>query len=206
MAPSVSHGIKQSALTALSTRKVDGSGLSIAICATQWNTSIIQSLSGACTEELQRLGVLAENITVKMVPGAYELPYAANQLAASGKFDAIVCIGCLIKGDTMHFEYIAEAVTQGIMQVNLKSRIPVLFGVLTCLNEDQAKIRAGLGPKSSNHGIEWAQSAIEMARLRQTTLRDIKEHDCKCPVKTPIGSHVLAIVAATVCILLSLRR
>ena len=88
----------------------------------------------------------------------------------AGVADVVVCVGCLIKGDTMHFEYICEAVTQGIMRLNTEQDIPVLFGVLCVLNEDQAKARAGLSENSHNHGCEWAQSAILMARLKSRIL------------------------------------
>lgn len=103
------------------------------------------------------------------MPGAYELPYAASRVIRKHKVDAVVCIGCLIKGETMHFEYICEAVTQGIMRVNLDSGVPTIFGVLACLTEDQARSRAGLLPGKSNHGVEWAQTALRMARLRADT-------------------------------------
>jgi len=89
----------------------------------------------------------------------------------SSNVDAVLCIGCLIKGETMHFEYINEAVTQGIMRLNLEKGIPVIFGVLAVLNENQAKARAGIGANSHNHGIEWAQSALQMSTLKVNHLQ-----------------------------------
>ena len=104
------------------------------------------------------------------VPGSYELPFAARTVLDDS--DVVICIGCLIKGDTMHFEYICEAVTQGIMRLNTDhpSCTPVIFGVLACLTEEQALIRAGLVPGGKNHGIEWAQSALEMAAIKRSGL------------------------------------
>jgi len=101
------------------------------------------------------------------VPGSYELPLAARLLLDTGRVDAVIAIGCLIKGETMHFEYICEAVSQGIMRLNLESRVPVIFGVLACLTEEQARARAGLSGSHGNHGKEWAQTALKMALLRR---------------------------------------
>jgi len=86
-------------------------------------------------------------------------------------YDVVICIGCLIKGETMHFEYICQAVTQGIMDLNVRTETPVVFGVLTCLTEDQAKKRSGLGEHSHNHGEDWGHTAVEMALLRAKTDR-----------------------------------
>jgi 6,7-dimethyl-8-ribityllumazine synthase len=109
--------------------------------------------------------VKAKNITCIEVPGAYELPFAARHLIKSKKkFDAIVVLGCLIKGETMHFEYIADAVAHGLMELNVDEDIPVVFGVLTCLNEKQAHDRA-FG--KNNHGISWGHTAVEMGLLKK---------------------------------------
>ncbi|KAI9913834.1 hypothetical protein PsorP6_005134 [Peronosclerospora sorghi] len=162
--------IKQHALTALSSRKTDGKGLRVAIVHTKWNSEVVNSLVSAAKAELEIAGVTQSNVVTASVSGAYELPYAASRLIASQKLDAVICIGCLIKGETMHFEYICDAVSQGIMRVQLDTGVPVIFGVLAVLNEQQAKERAGLSDKSHNHGTEWAQTAVEMARLREATL------------------------------------
>lgn len=163
--------IKKHALEALSSRKTDGSGLRVAIVHAKWNAEVVNSLVGACKAELVRSGVAESDVVLVEVSGAYELPYAASRVIASQRIDAVVCIGTLIKGDTMHFEYICEAVSQGIMRVQLDTGVPVLFGVLTVLTEQQAKDRAGLSGKGHNHGTEWAQTAVEQARLREATLR-----------------------------------
>lgn len=97
------------------------------------------------------------------VPGAFEIPVAARQLAVSGEYDAVIALGCLIKGETMHFEYIAAAAAQGIMDVSTTTGVPVAFGVLTAMTDEQAEARAGAGP--DNKGREAALAAIEMATL-----------------------------------------
>ena len=171
--------IKQHALAALSSRKTDGKGLRVAIVHTQWNAEVVNSLVLAAQTELWSAGVAPSDVVIVAVSGAYELPYAANRLILSQKLDAVICIGCLIKGDTMHFEYICDAVSQGIMRVQLDTNVPVLFGVLTVLNEEQARDRAGLSDKGHNHGTEWAQTAVEMARLREATLKS------GCPMRPP---------------------
>ncbi|KAG9412110.1 lumazine synthase [Aphanomyces cochlioides] len=172
------EGVKKVALEALSSRKLDGRGLRIGICTTEWNKEIIDSLREGAVRTLTEAGVAVDDIVLYKVPGAYELPYSASRLIQSENVDAVICIGCLIKGDTMHFEYICEAVTQGIMKLNLETGVPVLFGVLTVLNETQARIRAGLEEGGHNHGVEWAQTAIEMAHLRARTGTKVAK---KCP-------------------------
>jgi 6,7-dimethyl-8-ribityllumazine synthase len=97
------------------------------------------------------------------VPGAFEIPTTARRLAGTGRFDAIICLGCVIKGDTMHFEYIASAVSQGIMDVGTATGVPVVFGVLTTLTDEQAVARAADGP--DNKGHEAGMAAVEMATL-----------------------------------------
>lgn len=162
--------IKQNALKSLTSRTTDGKGLRVAIVHAKWNADVVNSLVAAAREELLRAGVAESDVVIADVSGAYELPYAASRLIASQKLDAVICVGTLIKGDTMHFEYICEAVSQGIMRVQLDTGVPVIFGVLTVLNEQQAKDRAGLSDQGHNHGTEWAQTAVEMARLRESTL------------------------------------
>ncbi|KAJ0410461.1 hypothetical protein P43SY_002793 [Pythium insidiosum] len=171
--------LKKNALAALSSRKTDGTGLRVAIVHAKWNEEVVSALVKGCRQELLKSGVRDEDIVVLEVSGSYELPYAASRVIASQKIDAVVCVGCLIKGGTMHFEYICEAVTQGIMRVQLDTGVPVLFGVLTVLTEEQAKDRAGLTANGHNHGVEWAQTAVEMARLREITSKG------GCPMRFP---------------------
>lgn len=171
---------------------------------------MIEALVQGCISALAAAGVPPANITTQSVPGAYELPFAAQRMyeasrstavgtlagvanelfgsgasaaalrsavvgPAAGPFDAIIAIGCLIKGSTMHFEYICDAVSHGLMRVQLDSGCPVVFGVLTCLTEEQAYTRAGLrtpgpegeakghGESGHNHGEDWGSAAVEMA-------------------------------------------
>jgi 6,7-dimethyl-8-ribityllumazine synthase len=104
-----------------------------------------------------------DDVTIIRVPGAFEIPIVAQRLGESGEYDAIVCLGCLIKGETMHFEYIAEAASHGIMQAAAATGIPMAFGVLTTLTEEQAVERSRSGP--DNKGREAAAAALEMAKL-----------------------------------------
>jgi 6,7-dimethyl-8-ribityllumazine synthase len=161
-----------------------GAGLRVGVVHTQWNAPVIDALVAGVLRELQARGVARGDIHVEAVPGAYELPLAARLMlrgaqagslgrdaaGARRELDAVVCVGCLIKGETMHFEYICEGVTQGVMRLNADLETPVIFGVLAVLNEEQAKARAGLLPGSHNHGEEWAQTAIKMALLRRRLL------------------------------------
>lgn len=146
-------------------KKFDGSDLKIGIVKTRWNTEVTHLLFDRCKKALLDSNVLEENIVSIDVPGAYELPSGAQYLLDSAGVDAVVVLGSLIKGETMHFEYISEAVTQGIMRLNLDNKKSVIFGVLTCMNEEQAKYRAI--EEGLDHGYEWGLSAVEMALLRK---------------------------------------
>lgn len=138
----------------------------VAIVHTEWNAAVIGALVAGAVSELKRHGVRDENIVITAVPGAFELPFGARAAMGSDPAPhAVICIGCLIKGATMHFEYISEAVCQGIMRLNTTANVPVIFGVLECLTELQAQERAGLAPGGHNHGIEWAASALKMANV-----------------------------------------
>jgi len=141
---------------------VDGKGLKVGIVVARWNDFITTPLLDECVKSLKESGVEESNITVQHVPGSYELLYGVNNMITGEKPDAVVAIGCLIKGETLHFEYIAGAVSQGIKDFNIKGDVPVIFGVLTCANEEQAVARSSAG---NNHGHEWGKTAIEMARL-----------------------------------------
>jgi len=147
--------------------KLDGKDCRVGVIKTRWNKEIIDSLSDGIKTTLADLNVEEDNIFETEVPGAFELPMAAKFLAMSGTVDAIICVGCLIKGDTQHFEYISQAASSGIMSVGLQTSTPVVFGVLTVNTEEQAKVRA---TGEDNHGISWAQTAVEMALLRQQAL------------------------------------
>ncbi len=140
----------------------NGSGLKIGIVVASWNSEITFALRDGCVQALTDAGVERGDIVIREVPGSYEVVYGAKLLIEQGA-DAVVTIGCLIKGETMHFEYICEAVTQGIMRLNVEKSAPVIFGVLACLSEEQAIARS---TGENNHGYGWGQSAVEMALLK----------------------------------------
>jgi 6,7-dimethyl-8-ribityllumazine synthase len=133
--------------------------LNIAIVASRFNPEITERLLGGAQEALRGVA----DVTVIHVPGAFEIPLAAKQAALSRRFDAIVTIGCVIRGETAHFEYISNAATLGISQVGLETGIPVTFGVLTADTDEQALARSVPGPE--NKGFHAAQSAVEMVRV-----------------------------------------
>jgi 6,7-dimethyl-8-ribityllumazine synthase len=134
-----------------------------AIVVSRFNEEITDGLLRGAREVFSEASVRDEDLTIVRVPGAFEIPIAAQRLAESGDYDAIVCLGCLIKGDTMHFEYIAEAASHGIVQAAAATGIPMAFGVLTTMTEEQAVERSGTGP--GNKGREAAAAAMEMAML-----------------------------------------
>lgn len=143
---------------------INGSKLKIGIVLAKWNNEVTTGLLIGALQALNECKVLEKNITVVEVAGAYELPFAAKTLIQSKKkFDAVITLGCLIKGETMHFEYIASSVAQGLMELNVDEDIPVVFGVLTCLNEKQAVVRSR---GKHNHGYGWGYTAVEMALLK----------------------------------------
>jgi 6,7-dimethyl-8-ribityllumazine synthase len=132
------------------------SGCRFAVVVSRFNEEITAGLLAGARAALS-------DVTLVHVPGAFELPATALRLARTGDFDAIICLGCLIKGDTMHFEYIAEAASQGIMNVTVATGVPVAFGVLTTMTDEQAIVRSA--PGDGNKGGEAARAAIDMATL-----------------------------------------
>lgn len=134
-----------------------------ALVVARFNPEVTEGLLAGALATLAEAGVTPDRQTVVRVPGAYELPLAARRLAESGLYDAVVCLGCLIKGDTMHFEYIAEAATHGIARVSESTGVPVAFGLLTTLTDEQAEIRSR--PGDGNKGREATLAAIEMVTL-----------------------------------------
>jgi len=138
-------------------------GMKVGIVASRFNEIIVNKLLGGAVDGLVRHGVEEENITAAWVPGAFEIPVAASAMAKSGKYDAIICVGAVIRGDTTHYDYVCSEVSKGIAQVGLAEKMPVLFGVLTTENIEQAIARAG--SKGGNKGYDCALSAIEMVNL-----------------------------------------
>ena len=135
----------------------------IAILVTRWNSFITDNLLAGALRALARNEVTEKQITVVYVPGAFELPLAAQKLAQTGKYAAIIALGCVIRGGTPHFEYVSAGATEGLNRVQLDSGIPVTFGVLTVDNTEQAIERSGEDP--NNKGEEAALTALEMVRL-----------------------------------------
>ena len=142
---------------------VVATGCRFAIVVSRFNEEITSGLLSGARLALLEAAVNEEDVTVIHVPGAFEIPVAALRAAQAGRFDAVICLGCLIKGDTMHFEYIAEAASQGIMNVSVSTGVPVAFGVLTTMTDEQAIARSA--PGDGNKGREAALAAIEMATL-----------------------------------------
>lgn len=134
--------------------------MTVAVVRTQWNERITRLLAGGALQTLADAGAEVEEF---VVPGAIELTYAAQRIIDSERFDAVIVIGCVIKGDTPHFDYVCQSVTQGITSLNADGPVPVIFGVLTVLDEQQALDRCG--GTSGHKGIEAAQTAMEMVRF-----------------------------------------
>lgn len=143
--------------------KIVASNVKIGIVVARFNDFITSKLLGGAIDGLKRHDVPEDNIDVAWVPGAFEIPLIASKMAKSGKYDAVLCLGAVIRGATSHYDYVCSEVSKGIAQVSLKSEIPVMFGVLTTDNIEQAIERAG--SKAGNKGFECATGAIEMINL-----------------------------------------
>ena len=138
-------------------------GLRFAVVASRWNDLIVSRLVGGAQDALRRLGGHEEQITTVRVPGSFEIPLAAKKLAASGRYDAIICVGAVIRGETPHFDYIAAEVAKGIAAASLETGVPIAYGIITADTVEQAIDRAGV--KAGNKGFEAAMGAVEMANL-----------------------------------------
>ena len=143
--------------------KLDATGMKIGIVIARFNEFISGKLLSGCIDGLVRHGALEDNIDVLWSPGSFEIPLLAKKAAESKKYDAVICLGAVIRGNTPHFEYVAAEVSKGIAHVGLETGIPVIFGVLTTDNIEQAIERAGT--KGGNKGFDAALAAIEMVNL-----------------------------------------
>ena len=147
---------------------LNGQGFRFAIVASRWNDFISSRLVDGALDALERLGADEKLVEIYKVPGAFEIPLLALKLAGSGKFDAVICVGTIIRGQTPHFEYIASEVASGIAQASLQTGLPVIFGVVTADTVDQAIDRAGV--KLGNKGFEAGTTAVELVNLYKTVV------------------------------------
>lgn len=143
--------------------RLSAEGMRVAIVASRWNDFVVSRLIGGATDALERLGAASDAITVIRVPGSFELPMAAKRAAQSDEYDAVICLGVVIRGETPHNEYIAAEVFKGIAQVSLETNLPITLGVVTADNLEQAIDRAGA--KSGNKGFDAAMTAVELVNL-----------------------------------------
>ena len=143
--------------------KLTAKNMKIAIVVARFNEIITSKLLSGCIDCLIRHEAADEDLTVAWVPGAFEIPMAAKKLAESGKYDAVICLGAVIRGATPHFDYVCAEASKGIAQVSMQTGVPVAFGVLTTENIQQAVERAGT--KAGNKGVDCAMTAMEMVNL-----------------------------------------
>ena len=141
----------------------DASNMCFGIVVSEWNPEVTGALLDGAVSTLEKHGALPENIHVKRVPGSFELIYGAHQMTLNDSYDAVIILGCVIRGETPHFDYICQGVTQGIAQLNVTSQTPVVYGLLTTNDLQQAKDRSG--GKLGNKGDECAVVAIQMAKF-----------------------------------------
>ncbi|MCX6021588.1 MAG: 6,7-dimethyl-8-ribityllumazine synthase [Chloroflexi bacterium] len=140
-----------------------GHGLRVGIVVARFNSFVTERLLDGCRDGLVRHGVRAEDVDVAWTPGAFEIPQVAQELARSNRYDAVICLGAVIRGSTPHFDYVCSHVTSGVGRVQMESGLPVLFGVLTTNTVEEAIDRAGA--KAGNKGYDCAAGAVEMANL-----------------------------------------
>ena len=138
---------------------LNGAGLKVGIVMARFTLDVCEGLLSACTAELQRLGVAAGDITIATVPGALEIPLVLQTMAQTGKYDALVALGAVIRGETYHFEVVSNDSCRGVLEVQLKPGVPIANGILTTQNDDQALVRMQV------KGADCAQAAVEMANL-----------------------------------------
>jgi 6,7-dimethyl-8-ribityllumazine synthase len=177
--PGDSHGLEG---------RLDARGKSFALVVSRFNSFITERLLDGALQALRQCGTSPENMTIVHVPGAFEIPSASRQLAETGKYNAIVCIGCLLRGDTLHYEVIANEVTRGVGQSAQETGVPHAFAVLTCDTLQQALDRAGL--KAGNKGFEAGLAAVEMACLREQVAEPqrLGKRERKAGPSTPLRS------------------
>jgi 6,7-dimethyl-8-ribityllumazine synthase len=161
--PTASDNDDQPLKSAPGSGGANAKGFRFALVASRWNDSIVSRLIAGARDALDELGAEEKDIQVFRVPGSFEIPLCAFKAAESGKFDAVICLGVIIRGETPHFEFIASETARGIGEASLKTGVPLLFGVITAENVDQAIERAGV--KLGNKGFEAATAAVELVNL-----------------------------------------
>ncbi|HKZ79448.1 MAG TPA: 6,7-dimethyl-8-ribityllumazine synthase [Pyrinomonadaceae bacterium] len=149
--------------------RLNAAGFRFAVVASRWNDFISSRLLEGALDALERLGAEEKAVSVYRVPGSFEIPLIALKLAQSLRFDAVICLGTIIRGQTPHFEYIANEVTRGIAQAGMQTGVPVIFGIITADSLDQAIDRAGV--KLGNKGFEAATSAVELVNLYKESFK-----------------------------------
>jgi len=142
---------------------LNAGGFRFAVVSSRWNDFLTSRLVEGALDALERLGAMEENVAHFRVPGSFEIPLLARKLAGSGKYDAVICLGTVLRGQTPHFEYVAGEVTKGIAQAAMETGVPVLYGIVTADTLEQAIDRAGV--KAGNKGFEAAMSAVELVNL-----------------------------------------
>lgn len=150
--------------------RLNAEGFRFALIASRWNDFITARLTEGALDALNRLGATADSVELYKVPGSFEIPLLALRLASSKKYDAVICLGTIIRGQTPHFEYIAGAVTKGIAQAGMQTGVPVVYGIVTADTLEQAIDRAGV--KAGNKGFEAAMSAVELVNLYKAVTSD----------------------------------
>jgi 6,7-dimethyl-8-ribityllumazine synthase len=180
---------KNKNLNAFASETPNGQNYSVAIVVAEWNDKITFALRDGALQTLKKAGVKKENIHVFNVPGSYELPYGAFTVLQNYSFDAAICLGCVIQGETPHFDYICQAVAKGCMDAQLQLKRPVIFGVLTTLDQKQAEERAG--GKHGNKGSEAAHTALKMIELTHSC-QELGDRDPLLDtINGPLGSLLL---------------
>jgi 6,7-dimethyl-8-ribityllumazine synthase len=152
--------------------RLNAEGFRFAVVASRWNDFLTSRLVEGALDALERLGADEKGVEVFRVPGSFEIPLLARRLAASGNWNAVVCVGTVIRGQTPHFEYIASEVTKGIAQAAMETNVPVVYGIVTADTLEQAIDRAGV--KAGNKGFEAAMSAVELVNLYREAFKSDK--------------------------------
>jgi 6,7-dimethyl-8-ribityllumazine synthase len=153
--------------------ELDASGLRFAVVVSRFNSLVTERLLAGVMDALQRSGAAKEDVEVDYVPGAFELPLAAKKLASRGEYDALIAIGCVIRGETLHYDYVCSETARGLQLAQMDTGVPIIFCVLTCETQEQAMARAG--GERGNKGFDSGLAAVEMARLSQKLSRKLSQ-------------------------------